>query len=317
MSSVGAVGRAVEQYLVERRSLGFDLKSGVLLRFARYADSRGYEGALSADIQIAWAQEPGKRTTSSTARRRLEDLRPFVRHYCQFAPDSAIVEPSLLGPPRCRLAPHIYHTHEIDALLIAAAKLSPFGTGLRPATYSTLFGLLAATGMRVSEALNLTDEDVRTDGRQLVVRQTKFRKSRQLPLHESTASALLAYRRAREQYWSGTGDQHFFVGGDGTYLKMPTVQGVFKALRSSLGWSARGDHAQPRIHDLRHTFAVRRVQSWHEQSVPIEQAMFWLCTYLGHAKISDTYWYLTGVPELMAIAGQCFETFACASECQL
>jgi site-specific recombinase XerC len=128
-------------------------------------------------------------------------------------------------------------------------------------------------------------------------------------LHSSTAEAISAWQVRRDEYWGENSNGSFFVGHSGTALKTRNVEWVFDGLRQSLKWKARGAHPMPRIHDLRHTFAVRRVQLWHEENVPIEQAMFWLCTYLGHAKISDTYWYLTGVPELMAIAGQHFEQF--------
>ena len=250
-----------------------------------------------------------RQTTSGTGTRRLETLRPFVRYYRQFEPNSVVVEPSLLGPTRGRPTPHIYTTAELDALVRAAAQLKHVDP-LRPATYSTLFGLLAATGMRRAEALNLLDDDVDPDGQRLVIRLTKFRKSRQLPLHPSTASVLLAYRQQRDQLWPRTETRTFFVGPTGLALPGSTLQSVFTGLRRSLEWHARGDHPNPRIHDLRHTFAVRRVQRWYEDGVPIEQAMFWLCTYLGHGKITDTYWYLTGVPELMALAGRRFEAFA-------
>jgi integrase/recombinase XerC len=198
-------------------------------------------------------------------------------------------------------------------LVRVASRLKPVDP-LRPLTYSKLFGLLAATGMRRSEAMNLLDDDVGPDGQRLVIRLTKFRKSRQLPLYPSTASALLTYRGQRNQQWPRTPARPFFVGHTGMPLPGPTLHSVFTGLRRSLGWRARGDHPKRRIHDLRHTFALRCVQRWYEEGVPIEQAMFCLCTYLGHGKITDTYWYLTGVPELIAVAGHCFEAFATEPE---
>lgn len=313
MKPVGAVGRAVQGYLADRRRLGYDMHDTELQRFARYADECGHEGPLDAARQISWARQHVHRTTSGTGTRRLETLRPFVRYYKQFEPDSVVVDPSILGPSRQRPTPHIYTPGELEALVLAAERLKRVDP-LRPATYSTLFGLLATTGMRRSEVLNLLDDDVDGDASRLVIRRTKFRKSRQLPLHPSTATALLLYRRERDRCWSRTKPQPFFVGRAGTALRGDTLHAVFAGLRQSLGWRARGDHPHPRIHDLRHTFAVRRVQQWHEHGVPMEQAMFWLCTYLGHARISDTYWYLTGVPELMAVAGRGFEAFASERE---
>ena len=284
-----------------------------LRRFARYADQRGHAGPLDAEFQITWARLHVAHTTAGTGTRRLETLRPFVRYYRQFEPGSVEVDPCFLGPKRGRLTPHSYTPEEIDALVRAAARLKP-SDALRPATYATLLGLLAATGMRRSEALNLRDTDIDPDGRRLTIRLTKFRKHRQLPLHPSTAAALVAYRRERDRQWSRVPERPFFVGRDGTAVNASTLASVFVNLRRALGWRARGDYAEPRLHDLRQPFAVHRLLCWHEGSLPIDPGMFWLCTYLGHAKISDTYGYLTGVPELMAIAGRAFEAFAADAE---
>lgn len=212
-----------------------------------------------------------------------------------------------------RLAPHIYSEQEIADLLEEAGRLSPHG-GLRPVTFRTMFGLIAACGLRRSEALNLRHGDVDLRAGTLTVRQTKFNKSRCLPLHPSTVRALRAYRRVRDRVAGGDPNAAFFVRSDGRALPSRTVDCVFACLRKRLHWIARGDHPQPRIHDLRHTFAVRRVQLWQQRDTPIEQGMFLLCTYLGHAKISDTYWYLSGVPELMASVGERFERFALPQE---
>jgi integrase len=144
----------------------------------------------------------------------------------------------------------------------------------------------------------------------ITVRETKFHKSRCLPLHASVVQALAAYREVRDRYADPANGAPFFVSHTGGPLPKGTVHGVFERLRWRLGWRARGDYAHPRIHDLRHTMAVRRLQLWHESDASIDHAMFWLCTYLGHAKITSTYWYLTGVPELMNIVGTKFENFA-------
>lgn len=311
MNAPGILSQAVEKYLDERQRLGFRMADTEIRRFGRYADERGHKGPLTAELQIAWARLHVRQTSSGTGTRRLETIRPFVRHYCQYEPATVVVDPSVLGPSRGRLTPHIYTADELSELLVAAAAFEG-GDGLRGATFVTLFGLIAATGLRLSEALQLMDGDVDAKGLHLTVRQTKFRKTRWLPLQASTARALLRWRKERDRHWASGRDSPFLVGSDGKVLKARAVESVFEGLRHSLNWKARGAHPQPRIHDLRHTFAVRRVQLWYEQGTPIEQAMFWLCTYLGHAKISDTYWYLTGVPELMAIASHRFEDFATA-----
>jgi len=308
VSATGTLGGAVESYLAERRRLGFQMGGSELRRFARYADAQGHAGALTAELQIGWARLHVRRTTPSTGTRRLQTLRPFVRHYCQYEPESAVLDPRILGPVRGRPTPHIYTSAELAALVESAAALDG-GAGLRGATYATLFGLIAAAGLRLSEAINLADADIDLAGGHLTVRLTKFRKTRRLPLHGSTVEALGSWRDRRDRCWPRDPEGPFFVGHRGTVLSKRNVEWVFEGLRRGLGWQARGSHPAPRIHDLRHTFAVRRVQLWHEEDAPIEQAMFWLCTYLGHAKISDTYWYLTGVPELMAVAGNRFEAF--------
>lgn len=301
---------AVQRYLEERRRLGFALKSPgtELLRFARFADSRGHRGPLTLELQLDWAREHVARTGPVTAARRLEIVRPFAAHYRQFETATEVPPPFILGRGHRRLAPHIYTDQEIGDLLDASGRMAPLG-GLRPLTYKTLFGLIAATGLRISEALKLQVADVDLSGAALTVRQTKFHKSRHLALHATVVQALSDYLCARQRFVVCSGDTPVFTTAAGRALSLNTVHYVFARLRDQLGWRARGEHARPRIHDLRHTMVVRRVQLWHEEGVSIDHAMFWLCTYMGHAKISGTYWYLTGTPELMDLVGTRFERF--------
>jgi integrase/recombinase XerC len=309
MSTQGSIGHAVDTYLNERRRLGFQLTGSELRRFARYADGINHKGPITEELQISWARLHVRKTTASTGNRRLRTLRPFVRHYCQYEPASVVLDPRMLGTHRERATPHIYTANELADLVDSANALEG-SNGLRGPTYATLFGLIAATGLRLSEAIDLADNDVDLNRGQLTVRMTKFRKTRLLPLQDSTVQALIVWRKQRDHLWSQSLDGSFFIGRYGTVLKTRNVEWVFEGLRRKLDWKSRGTLAHPRIHDLRHTFAVRRVQLWHEQEASIDQAMFWLSTYLGHAKISDTYWYLTGVPELMAVAGRRFDYFA-------
>jgi integrase/recombinase XerC len=239
--------------------------------------------------------------------RRVEILRPFTKYYRQFDPETPVVDSTHFGRGHRRLTPHIYTDREIADLLHAAGQLQP--AGLRPATYQTLFGLLAAAGLRLSEATRLREADVDLAAGTLTVRETKFKKSRLLPLHPTTVDALSRYRAARDRVLVCTSTGPFFVGSQCRALPNPTIHGVFAGLRHTLGWVARGGHPRPRLHDLRHTFAVRRVQQWQESGVPTDQGMFWLSTYLGHASIANTYWYLTGVPELLQLVGTQFARF--------
>lgn len=302
---------AVQRYLYERRQLGFDLYSPGcdLMRFARFADARGHRGPLTQELQIEWARQHVRRTSPGTAARRLQILRPFASYYKQFEMETEVPAPGLLGRRQPRPTPHIYTDKEIHDLLDQAGCLPPL-EGLRPLMYRTLFGLLAAVGLRISEALKLQVVDVDLQRATITVRATKFHKSRCLPLHASVVQALAAYREVRDRHADPDDHAPFFVSHTGGVLSKHTVDGVFGRLRSRLGWRARGDYAQPRIHDLRHTMAVRRLQRWNESGASVDHAMFWLCTYLGHAGISSTYWYLTGVPELMDIIGTKFEAFA-------
>ncbi|MDP2821930.1 MAG: tyrosine-type recombinase/integrase [Sulfuritalea sp.] len=306
----------IDDFLAERRRLGFELRSRdtLLSGFARYVASRHHSGALTVELMADWARhDKGNRETPGTWARRLERVRLFARYLSQFEPDTEVPDESIFGPVPGRVAPHIYHDEEIVELLAAASQLGPRGS-LRPATFATLFGLMASTGLRVSEAIHLRDADVDLKRGIVTIRQTKFAKSRQLPIHPSTVDALARYRRQRAQYVPTTADAPFLISSRGRRLGQPLgarqAHRVFVALRDSLGWVNRGAHAAPRLHDLRHTFAVRRVMLWHINGTDVDQMMLALSTYMGHAKIVYTYWYLTAVPELMALAGGKFEHFA-------
>jgi integrase/recombinase XerC len=311
MSAATPMQQAVQRYLEDRRRLGFALTSPgtELMRFARFADALEHRGPLTQELQLRWAREHVRRTGAVTAARRIEIVRPFAAYYRQFEVDTEVPLLAVLGRGHRRLVPHIYTDEEIRQLLDQAGRLTPRG-GLRPLMYRTVFGLIAAAGLRLSEALKLQVADVDLQAATIAVRQTEFHKSRCLPLHPSAVQALSRYRLARDRQASFDAGAPFFVSTTGGRLPARTVENVFERMRPRLGWQARGDYPQPRIQDLRHTFAVRRVLRWRERGESIDHAMFWLCTYLGHAKISDTYWYLTGVPELMDSIGTKFERFA-------
>lgn len=306
----------IDDYIAERRHLGFKLHSRdtLLAGFARYVASRHHRGPLTIELMADWArQDKWHRGTPETWAGRLGRLRHFARYLKQFEPDTEVPDESIFGPEHGRVVPHIYHEKEIVELLAAARKLEPHGS-VRPATFETLFGLMASAGLRVSEAIHLRDTDVDLKHGMLIVRQTKFAKSRQLPLHPSTVEALARYRRQRARHVPTTPDTPFLIGSRGERLGKPLdnrqTHRVFNSLRDSLGWVNRGAHDAPRLHDLRHTFAVRRMMLWHADGTDIDQMMLALSTYMGHAEIRYTYWYLTAVPELMALAGGKFERFA-------
>jgi len=305
-----------ENYLNERRRLGFGLRNPgyAVISFARYIDALNSQEPLTVEIMADWArQDKGNSGKPSTWARRLKNLRSFCRYLQQFEPRTEVPDDSIFGRIGQRLAPHIYSEQEIIDLLAAAHNMGSTIPGLRGATYETLFGLIASTGLRVSEAVHLLDTDVDLKSGMLTIRQTKFAKSRQVPIHPSTTEALRQYRSQRNSYIEVSDETPFFVGTRGRHLghelSLRQVNRVFIGLRDHLGWLNRGAHSGPRIHDLRHTFVVRRVMLWHAQGVDVDPQMLALSTYVGHAMVTNTYWYLTGVPELMALAAAKFEAF--------
>jgi integrase len=315
MSARISLQQRIDGYLAERRRLGFELHSRdtLLAGFAHYVASQHHRGPLTAELMVAWArQDKWHRETPSTWAVRLAKVRHFARYLKQFEPETEVPEELVFGPEPGRVAPHIFQEGEIVDLLAAARRLGPQGS-IRPTTYETLFGLMASTGLRVSEAIHLRDTDVDLKRGILIIRRTKFAKSRQLPIHPSTVAALACYREPRARHVTGVADIPFLISSRGRRLGQPLgdrqAHRVFNELRDRLGWVNRGGHAAPRLHDLRHTFAVRRLVLWHAEGADIDQMMLALSTYMGHAEIFYTYWYLTAVPELMALAGGKFERF--------
>lgn len=316
MSQRRSLQARIDDYLAERRRQGFHLHSrdAFLFGFARFVKAKRHRGPLTTELIVEWvrAAKDGHGDAGTWAR-SWGRLRHFIRYLQQFEPDTEVPEASLFGPEPGRVSPHIYRDDEIDDLLAAARSLGPIGS-LRPFTYETLFGLMASTGLRVSEAIHLRDEDVDLRRAMLTIRQTKFAKSRQLPIHPSTVKALALYRKQRERHLPATVGMPFLIGSRGRRLGLPLgerqAHRVFTGLREGLDWINRGGHEAPRLHDLRHTFAVRRLVRWYADGADVDQKMLVLSTYMGHAEIFYTYWYLTAVPELMAIVAGRFEQFA-------
>jgi len=303
-----------ENYLNERHRLGFTLRSAgySINSFARYVDALNLQEPLTVAIMADWARcDKSNSNKPVTWARRLQKIQPFARYLQQFDLCTEIPDDTIFGKIGPRLTPHIYSEEEIIDLLAATRSLSPT-RGLRGATYETLFGLIASTGIRVSEAVHLQNTEVDLKCGMLTIRQTKFTKSRHVPLHSTTVKALLRYRALRNTYIKVTDETPFFIGDRGKrlgqQLNVRQVDRIFSRLRDQLEWINRGAHHAPRIHDLRHTFVVRRIMLWHVQGVDVDQQMLALSTYLGHVKVTSTYWYLTAVPELMAVAADKFES---------
>ena len=298
------------QYLEYRRSLGYRLKieGEQLLQFARYADQSGHRGPLTSELAIRWAREPRDAARLYWAR-RLEIVRCFARYVVVFDSRTEIPPLGIFGKAHCRPQPYIYSGRELARLLAAAGRLRS-ATGLRSKTYATLFSLLACTGLRISEALHLKCADVDLQRGILTIRETKYRKSRLVPLHVSAKRALSQYAVSRNIRHPHDDSHAFFLSEGGRPLPYSTVRGTFRALCRRIGLIQRPGERAPRIHDLRHTFACRRLLEWYREGVDVERYVPILSTYLGHAKVTDTYWYLTGFPELLEIATARFERFA-------
>jgi integrase len=202
-----------------------------------------------------------------------------------------------------RAKPHVCNDEEIDALLAAALALPP-EDGLRRWTYHYLFGLIAVTGIRLSEAISLERDDANLEAGVLTVRQTKFGKSRLIPLHPSTSAALRTYAERRDAHLGSRCGPHFFVAERGGRLLHQYVHRVFWRLSRETGLRRPGDHSGPRVHDFRHRFAIRTLLGWYREGMDVEQQLPALSTYLGHAYVRDTYWYLSACPELMQEAAR-------------
>jgi integrase len=294
---------AAEEYLALRRSLGFKLTDvgRTLLAFVHFAEREGAEW-ITTDLALRWATQPASASPAHWAR-RLGIVRQFARHCSALDARTEIPPPQLLPYRYVRRSPHIYRDEEVLALIEAAGRL-PSASGLRAATYAALFGLLAVTGMRVGEPVGLDRTDVDLEHGSLSIRGAKFGKSRWLPLHASTTAALKRYAEQRDSLYPTPSTPSFFLSEQGTRLTTWSVRATFVKLSHRIGLRAPGDHHGPRLHDLRHRFAIRTLLDWYRSGVDVERRLPQLAAYLGHAHVADTYWYLSATPELLALAAQ-------------
>jgi len=304
----------VNDYLKLRRALGFQMRSQeeMLLPFARHMDSSEPYGPLTIEAALNWAS--ASHLSRSTRAKRLSAVRCFAR-YLATRDDRTEIPGRALVPKVCfRQRPHLYSSEELQQLLAATERLEP-QYPLKRQLYRTLFGLLACTGLRVSEALKLNSDLVDLQQGVLRVEKTKFKKSRLVPLHPTATQVLRDYAEARYGCWEVNDESPFFINKRGNRLAYCAVRWNFDWLRDLLGWTqGNGDWPRPRIHDLRHTFACQRLLDWYRQGEDVHHLIAALSTYLGHGKVTDTYWYLTSTPELLAIAGSRFEAFADAGK---
>lgn len=292
---------AVEAYLALRRTAGFAMSNAeyLLRSFASFAAAREERHVRTATL-IDWASQGPSVAQRHT---RYQAVCRFAAHLHLEDRRHELPPPNHFGYKKIRAIPHIYSQAQIGQFVLAASRLSPAGT-LRPRTYATLIGLLAVTGMRVSEALGLRLGDVTAEG--LLIRKTKFQKTRMVPLHDSTVAALRSYLQQRLKMHSW-GDR-VFVGRNGQPLSYGAVHSVFAALLKTAGVQASQGH-RLKLHGLRHTFAVRTLESAPTGRQRTGQHMVALATYLGHVNIDATYWYLQTTPELRVDIATAGETF--------
>jgi integrase len=300
---MSGLSEAVERYLSMRRRLGFKLvyDGHALVDFAAFCEQHG-ASTITTQLAVRWATLPQDALASHWAR-RLTIVRGFAKYRSATDPETEVPPLGLLPHRYHRKPPHLYSDRELELLIDAAQRL-PSKTGLRARTYTCAFTLLAITGMRVGEVISLDCDDVDLDQQTLVVRCAKFGKSRLVALHASSADALRRYARLRQRCHPSPTCPAFFVSETGTRLTYWSLRATFIRLSQEIGLRELTDSHGPRLHDLRHSFAVRTLLEWYRAGVDVEPRMPILAAYLGHAHVSDTYWYLSAAPELMRLAAE-------------
>jgi integrase/recombinase XerD len=297
---VSPIHQAVQDYITIRRALGFKLvrQAALLVQFADYAEARAAT-RVTIDLALDWATRPS-RGSLTWWHQRLSVVRGLAT-YLQTLDPATEVPPADLLPTRVhRATPYLYSADEITAILAAATTLR---FPIRVATYQTLIGLLATTGMRQGEAIRLDRDDVDLSHGSVRIVDSKFGKSRELPLHSTTSGALCVYDRRRDQLHPKPATPSFFISVAGTRLLSSCVDRTFQQLVSRAGLRPRSASCRPRLHDLRHSFAVNTLLAWYRDGLDVQARLPLLSTYLGHRNPAATYWYLSASPELLALAG--------------
>ena len=291
----------LDRYLSMRKGLGYKYQHQTrrLAEFVSFMEKRKAT-TITTKLAMEWATLPPGRHASWAL--RLTDVRGFARHVANIDPKTEVPSAGILPGPK-RAKPYVYTDTEVEALLAAALTLPP-EDGLRRWTYHYLFGLIAATGIRLSEAIGLERDDIDLEAGVLIVRLTKFGKSRLVPLHPTTSTALRSYAERRDAHLGSRRGLHFFVAERGGRLLHQYVHRVFWRLSREIGLRRPGDRTGPRVHDFRHRFAIRTLLGWYREGADVETRLPALSTYLGHTCVRDTYWYLSACPELMEEAAR-------------
>jgi integrase len=301
-----ALKEGIQDYLSLRRSLGFKLKkhSRFLREFALFLEQED-AGRITTRLALQWATQPEHIKQAEWAA-RLSVVRGFARYWSATDAATEIPPEGLLPFRPSRAKPYLYSDVQIQQLL-EAAKNMPTTHSLQPWTYHCLFGLLAVTGLRISEALNLRSADVDWAEGILTIRDSKFGKSRLIPLHPSSIKVLSDYGSRRDRLFAVRKTPYFFCSRYDGRLDEGQVRRVFYVISRRIGIRGAVDSHGPRLHDFRHRFAVQTLLRWHHNGEDVRRRLPVLSTYLGHGHVTDTYWYVTGTPELMAAVGQQLE----------
>lgn len=298
---MSALRARAEEYLAMRRVLGFGLatQGRHLMSFVAFCEERGAD-RVTADLAIEWATRTTRGSGSEVYQaRRLDVVRIFARHLQPLDPATEVPPDDVLARRYLRIPPYLYSPAEITAIMDAAGGLAP---ALRAATWRTLIGLLAVTGMRQGEACRLLRDDADPEAGTLVIRDSKFGKSRLVFLHPTAAAALRAYEQARDQAFPEPEAATFFVNSRGGPLDGHNIQHTFAVLIAAAGIQAPAGQRAPRLHDLRHVFTVETMLDWYRDGGDVQARLPLLSTWLGHVDPKSTYWYLQAVPELLALA---------------
>jgi integrase len=301
---MSALAQSLADYLAVRRALGYKLvRPGKLLaQFLEFLDDAGAP-TITTELALRWATLPAEGGGSWWSY-RLSTVRGFAAHLHTIDPACEVPPADLLAYRPSRRTPYIYTEPEVLGLMAASEMLR---TQHRAMTYRTLIGLLSVTGMRIGEAIRMDRGDIDTEHALLIVRDSKFGKSRQLPLHPSTSDALRRYLRRGDRPTPAAPTAAVFVSSAGTRLLYCAVQNTFAGLLDRAGLPQRSAACRPRLHDMRHTFAVRSVLDAYRSGADVNARLPLLSTYLGHVNPGSTYWYLQAAPELLGLAGERLE----------
>ena len=298
--------RHLKNYLELRHRLGFKMCNATfeLRKFVRFAQ-KARVSFVTTKLALEWATQPTGCQPSQYGN-RLGMVRRFAQYLSAVEPRTEVPPAGLLPDRYYRKSPYMYSDQQVVHLIEAAQQI-PSPKGLRAATYSTLFGLLAVTGMRLGEVIGLDRQDVDLSQGLLKVRQTKFNKSRWVPLHITTRDKLQQYRQLRDQIWPHPHSPSFLLSERGPRLTGWIVRRWFIFLSHRIGLRQPTDHCGPRIHDLRHRFVIQTLRNWYRTHRDVEVHLPELATYIGHGHVSDTYWYISATPELLRLATERLE----------